>query len=616
MVLLFHAGLGFSGGYVGVDVFFVISGFLITGLILKEQDNGTFRLADFWARRIRRILPAAVLMVAAVLLAGFALLLPADYESLGKSAITQQLMLSNVYFWRNTGYFSGPAELMPLLHTWSLAVEEQFYVGYPFLLIILARLTRKTRMWCLLVLATVSLAASQYGVLHHTSAAFFLLPARAWELLVGGLICFAPAPTRIPPRVLAALSWLSAAAILFAGLLFDAKTRFPGVSALLPCGGAAILIYANACHMTFPASILAAKPVVTVGRMSYSLYLWHWPLFAFSRYVFGPKLGLPVVLSLLAACFALAFLSWRFVEIPLRLSSSTRSGKLVVPALCCSMPVLLCTSLFIVSEAGIPSRLPEAVLVYDAASRSAQRDVTEVVTKNVVQDELSIFGALDGKNKCLVWGDSHAMHFIPGIEAACKSKGWQGCQATHSSTAPLVDFVQMTRYGLNEEAPEFSRAVLDYAQRNGVDMVVLAAFWQGYAANADSFESQLVKTLDELTKSGVTVVVVLDVALLPKSPKRQGVEMLLRMRDARYGVPDDVRRSEQQVCNSIISRCAEGKALVLDPSPYFVDQEGFWRGEIDGQVLYHDEGHLSVNGALRLIPMFEEMLDRVVSSSR
>jgi peptidoglycan/LPS O-acetylase OafA/YrhL len=184
MVLLFHAGLGFPGGYVGVDVFFVISGFLITGLILKEQKAGTFTLANFWMRRIRRIIPAATVMVATVLIAGFFLLLPTDYVELGQSSIAQQLMLSNVYFWRSTGYFSGFAELKPLLHTWSLAVEEQFYIGYPFLIIILSRFRRRNIALFIALLTAVSFATSQYGVEHYPNATYYLLPTRAWELLI------------------------------------------------------------------------------------------------------------------------------------------------------------------------------------------------------------------------------------------------------------------------------------------------------------------------------------------------------------------------------------------------------------------------------------------------
>ena len=197
-------------------------------------------------------------------------------------------------FWQNTGYFDGPADLKPLLHTWSLAVEEQFYLGYPLLLILLKRVGRGTTPIVLALLALGSLVLSQYGVNHHPSATFFLLPTRAWELLIGGLICFMPKPTRITPWILNLLSWLSLAAIFAAGWIFTPATPFPGFSALAPCGATAVIIYANSQKPTYPAAILSWRPVVLVGLLSYSLYLWHWPILALWKYWFrnvGPRKG-------------------------------------------------------------------------------------------------------------------------------------------------------------------------------------------------------------------------------------------------------------------------------------------------------------------------------------
>ncbi len=164
LVLLFHAGLGFQGGFIGVDVFFVISGYLITGLILRQQEAGIFSLRTFWIRRIRRIVPAATVMAVGVLLAGSVLLLPEDYVEVAESVVAQQFILSNVYFWQSTGYFEGPADLQPMLHTWSLAVEEQFYLVFPLLLIVLRRYRRRVAMGALVLLGLGSLVLSEVGV--------------------------------------------------------------------------------------------------------------------------------------------------------------------------------------------------------------------------------------------------------------------------------------------------------------------------------------------------------------------------------------------------------------------------------------------------------------------
>src|SRR3954464_14933807 len=192
-VLLFHADLACPGGYVGVDVFFVISGYLITSLILKDLDRGTFSLADFWMRRIRRILPALVAVTMVTALAGWFLLIPSAYASLGKSIVGLALLVSNMQFWRETGYFTATAEEKPLLHTWSLAVEEQFYLFVPVLLLMLARVLRLRRAFWLIALAAVaSLGLSIYGTKWYAAATFYLLPTRAWELFVGSLLAIRP----------------------------------------------------------------------------------------------------------------------------------------------------------------------------------------------------------------------------------------------------------------------------------------------------------------------------------------------------------------------------------------------------------------------------------------
>jgi peptidoglycan/LPS O-acetylase OafA/YrhL len=192
-VILFHADLGCSGGFVGVDVFYVISGFLITGLILKDLDRGRFILREFWARRVRRILPALGVMVASCLILGWFALFPDDYKALGQCVIFQALLLSNVYFYLNTGYFALNSELMPLLHTWSLAVEEQFYLLFPFFLLSMRHFSSTVRVSIIGVVCVVSFGLSVYGSHAFPSANFYLLPTRAWELGIGAILAAIPA---------------------------------------------------------------------------------------------------------------------------------------------------------------------------------------------------------------------------------------------------------------------------------------------------------------------------------------------------------------------------------------------------------------------------------------
>ncbi len=243
-VVFFHAGLGFPGGYVGVDVFFVISGFLITSLILKELRQGTFSLLNFWERRARRILPALTVVVAAIIAAGWFCLMPADYEVLGKQVIALIGFSSNIKFWRETGYFDTASETKPLLHTWSLSLEEQFYLLIPLLLAVLFRL-RKSH-WIvptLLLGAFVSFGLSVYGSFRAPDATFFLLPTRAWELAAGSLLAFVqPIPQA---RLRTLFAWLGLAAILVPFCFYPPGIRFPGLTALPPVAGAALLIWSG-----------------------------------------------------------------------------------------------------------------------------------------------------------------------------------------------------------------------------------------------------------------------------------------------------------------------------------------------------------------------------------
>ena len=238
-VLFCHAGLSFPGGYVGVDVFFVISGYLITSLILKDLDRGTFSLADFWVRRIRRILPALLAVTVATALAGWFLLIPSAYASLGKSIVGLALLVSNVQFWRETGYFTATAEEKPLLHTWSLAVEEQFYLFVPVFLLILARVLRFRRVSWLVALASIaSLGLSIYGTQRHAPRRSPCSPTRAWELFVGAMLAIRPGGwLDDSPRRKEVAATLGLLLILIPCLLYDRRRRSPGFPPSPPSWG-------------------------------------------------------------------------------------------------------------------------------------------------------------------------------------------------------------------------------------------------------------------------------------------------------------------------------------------------------------------------------------------
>ena len=616
LVLLFHFDLGVTGGFIGVDVFFVISGYLITSLILKEQERGEFRLSQFWARRIRRIYPASFMMVIATIAFSFWLLLPEDFEELAKSAISQQLMASNVFFWRKSGYFAGAADFKPLLHTWSLSVEEQFYLIYPAILLVLQRVRRPTALTVLLMLTISSFALGAWGVYSKPGATFFLLPTRAWEMLIGGMICYFPSPSLDRRWRNESLSLVGASLIICTALAYDASTVFPGANALLPCAGAVLLIISNSSELTYIGRLLASRPVVAIGLISYSLYLWHWPVLVLMKHYFiSEGVGIRLRLIALSLSTVLAVLTYFCVEVPIRRRSLFADNKRLQIAFGGSAISVVAFSLLIINLNGIPKRFNPLALSY-AASKHDRTFLSEVKPNDLVRGAIPQFGAEGEPVECMIIGDSHAMALVSGLDAACKARHISGFQITHSSTAPLLGFVKVSKYGLNGESPEFNRRAVDLAIQKEVKVVFLAAMWSLYSSEP-GFEESLQVTIRELRNAGIHVAIIKDVA----HPQRD-VPLLLCNAVCRgvavssIGVSvNDYLRTNQGVAGAF-DRCAEDGVSILNPLQYFVDNSDVWRVEFGGESLYRDGSHLSSRGSLRLTPMFNEFLERLQSQPR
>jgi len=280
-VVLFHAGFSVvPGGFVGVDVFFVISGFLITGLITDELRQGEFSFWQFYARRVRRIFPALFAMLAAVLLAGYFILTPDEYQTLGASAAYSSAFMANVYFWLHTSYFDQYANTMPLLHLWSIGVEEQFYLIWPLFMVLVWRYVRLSQSAALVALACATILLAILCVVWtgiDSKSAFYLPFTRLWEFALGASLLALPVIHQ--PRFADALSALGALAIVLAALTFNASLDYPGYYSLLPCAGAAAVIAAG--ERSLVGRLLSLGPSVLLGKISYSLYLWHWPIIVF-----------------------------------------------------------------------------------------------------------------------------------------------------------------------------------------------------------------------------------------------------------------------------------------------------------------------------------------------
>jgi peptidoglycan/LPS O-acetylase OafA/YrhL len=332
-VILFHAGFQtFSGGFVGVDIFFVISGYLITSIILAEMEAGTFTLANFYERRARRILPALFFVMLVCLPFAWFLLLPSEMKDFSKSLIAVSAFASNILFWRTSAYFDTAAELKPLLHTWSLAVEEQYYVLFPLFLMLFWKLGKRGILLTLGLVFISSFALAQWAAYAKPAAAFFLLPTRSWEFIVGAFAAFyiSQANRKNFPRNLSELSsWLGVALIFFSVFTYTKATPFPGVYALVPTLGT-VLIILFATQQTSVGKILGNKAFVGIGLISYSAYLWHQPLLSFARHKGVTSYDKEVLFLLITAIIVLAYLSWKFIEAPFRNKSVVSKKSIFV----------------------------------------------------------------------------------------------------------------------------------------------------------------------------------------------------------------------------------------------------------------------------------------------
>ncbi|MBP1296610.1 acyltransferase family protein [Bradyrhizobium elkanii] len=485
-VMAFHFGGLLPGGFTGVDVFFVISGYLITSQLAQEIHEGTFGLLGFYYRRIRRIVPALVVMLAVTLAAGKFLLMPGDYMALGASAAAAAFGASNFFFLTHTDYFAQAADLMPLLHTWSLAVEEQFYLVWPLLLLLLVAGRKRLDVAAAIgALVIIGFGASLVWMDSDPKAAFFMAVPRAWELAIGALLVFLP---RLPASLRGAS--VVGLALIIAGFALIRSTSFPGLPALLPCVGAALVIWPKERPAGIDRWLGLLRPL---GLISYSLYLWHWPVWVLYRmYINSGKPLVYEAIALAAVSILLAVISWRFVEQPFR-RLRLPPAKTVQAGLAACMAIF-CAGQFIHSEEGEPERVPEAY-----AMRSLEAMWEWPCPKQDAMPPLAATYCFFGKpwktasRKVLVWGDSHAGHFAPIIEAAAKEQPdafllYQGCPAVFGGHVNRVD-PTIPDYAAQCRS-ERENAIKLLANDPDIKLVILASSW-GYLPRLTSQDGTL-----------------------------------------------------------------------------------------------------------------------------
>lgn len=650
-VVLFHAGCGVPGGFVGVDVFFVISGYLITGLVAADLDRGRFSLVDFWNRRLRRIWPAALAVTISVLVAGWVIMLPDDLRVLAADAVAQVTMLANVRFWKGTDYFDPSVDLRPLLHTWSLAVEEQFYLVFPPVMVLLSKLGSRTRLGILAVLAAASLAASVVMIGPRPMAVFYLLPFRAWEMLLGAVLALVPwsGPATSAWRQMLALGGLIA--IVVPCFRYGRETVFPAAAALPPCLGAVALLAAG--EQTWVNRLLAVEPLRQVGLMSYSLYLWHWPILAFLRYCLDLSLPAPVTVAALVATTLLAGASYRWVETPFRRGWPARFPGRFALAVAMASGVVVATAFVVRRLDGLPGRFtPQARRLFDAGAFSHEWAFEGDITKDVGRS-LKSMGKPGGTDRAcfLFWGDSHAMCISPAIDALAGDLGISGRAALGSGLIPLPLVERRSGQGCREWRAwqaEIMRWIREYRPRH----VILCARWSMYAGvkypdcglNANMVTGSVVGRQGFLSASGGK-------RSQPEAEAiaaiRRGVEALLSVCDsvdatlwfllevpyqaaaARHGIltvhwlgvePSfagvDRKAHAERVApvREALTGCDSARLRVIDLAEPLFDADGVSRVGAEGRFWYWDHNHINTTGARDVLaPVLRDMLEEIAA---
>jgi peptidoglycan/LPS O-acetylase OafA/YrhL len=626
-VLAYHYGAtAISGGFTGVDVFFVISGFLITSDLKNRIEAGTFSIIGFYDRRIRRIVPALLVMLAATSIAGWFLLMPGDYKTLGESASYAAFGLSNLYFLAHSGYFDQVSEMQPLLHTWSLGVEEQFYVAWPVLLWAGMKLIKSKRLFLWLFAAGLALgfayACRKLGF--DPGGDFYLPHPRAWELAIGGILAFVPMIGSRRAIIVAEIVGLALIGWSFFAL--NAAAPFPGLNAAYACLGAALLLWPKKQDGPL-ASMLTFKPLRGIGLISYSLYLWHWPVLVLFRNYNNGLMPSPVEAVVLAALsFALAFLSWKFVENPVRDMRPIRWKTVGAGVIACALIAVAGNG--IAMSGGFANRLSPEFQSMSSLETMWKWDCPETRSFVGLKTSSCVLGDPweTASSHALLWGDSHALTLAPLLDVAAKGTGTSILilqEATDGVECPaVIDNEKVIR--TRPDMPEYSavcaadrQAATSWLDANpDVDKVIFTGAWPNLSTDIHGPDGQLSRTIgnnlisvglgdliDRLSRPGRKFVLIADVPQWPSDPTPCATQMSAGA--FRRACPNMVitkaqfdaqQAADQRIFADAAAQHSSNSVAIL-PGDRLCSSDCV--NAVDGQFIYRDDGHLRRNLSLR-----------------
>lgn len=609
LVLLFHFGLGVPGGFIGVDVFFVISGFLITEVIKNSIEKGRFTFFDFYARRLLRLHPALIATLALCLGAGYLLMDPASFSTLASASGYAIFSASNFYFWMHQGYFDADALTQPLLHTWSLAAEWQFYVVWPFLVWGALKVSPRFLAVLLVAMTIISLSASQWMLSYDSSAAYFMMPFRVFELSIGALLVFVNAH-RASKALESFILTLGIALIVLAAFLLDSTAPFPGIRALVPCLGAAACIYAGRSQGIGRA--LRLKPVVYIGLISYSVYLVHWPLIVFYKYYIFRELDIIEKISLLVIAIIAGSIIHHVIEKSF-ISKNSRKQNVGLSITVFMAALISFASYKTVDSGGYSFRTPEAY-------KSITDDPANFHTKNYGGYPFDNFAKLGAKKKepdAYLVGDSFALQYASGLDHYLKPENIQVASLVRQGCYLSKDYTKIENGAIATPCLDHYQQVLNTIKPDKKPIIYTVA-WTVYRnmlgdknsrpldfKDDNAYIDFIIKNLGEFREEiGHRELIVVGIQPYTSS-SHSAASCLLRPRfipqpcDASFNF--DPKDSPAFEINKRLRRFAESAkdTVYIDPSDSLCP-DGTCRKFQDGELMYSDLVHLSIAGSMRV----------------
>ncbi len=606
LVLFFHAFPEWiPGGYIGVDVFFVISGYLISSIILLKLNSEKFSVMDFYVRRIRRIFPALFIVLFTILAAGWFMLFSNEYTMVGKHIAASTAFIQNIILREEAGYFDITGEKKPLLHLWSLGLEEQFYFFWPLILILFHKSGRK-KLLPTIVLILVSFVSCYLKTPVRPEKAFYSLSYRCWELLAGGILAiYFP---RIGKRSSHIYSFIGLGLILIPAFIFDNKSLFPGWRALLPVSGAFLIILAGqAAHLN--RLLLSNKGMVAVGLISYPLYLWHWPLLSFARIVYSEVPPVTVRLFLVFVSVILAWLTYKAIEIPLRKLNS----KLAVISLTTAMVLIGASGFIVFKNNGFPDRVTKQNIKepqdYDRINQAndfCKDSVLSQFDSDIRKNVDFCHSEKDPKNAdVLVIGDSHANRLYVGLKEADTSRHY--LNVGRSTCMPFYGVDASTKSGIKLKClPAFDR-ILDYAIDPASPKTILilayyARYFEGQfnlSLSQEEFAKRIDLTFQKLSASDKKIVFIWDAPSLPMDPELCQPRLWRPFKEvsSRCEFPLEKHLSSSAYTSTIKEILRKYPDIKqFDPSEVLC-HSGKCFGASESLIFYTDQHHLNSDGA-------------------